>query len=172
MKKCLKCGQVYTESEINFCLNDGELLAYLPDGGRGTAVNQSPTGYADDSPPTLMMDPTRVTSAGQPPATWGNSIPQNVPNQVFGNSNFNKSRDQTLPTISLSLAIASFVLICCYGGIWLGVPAAVIGFLGMRNADTNPNRYSGRGLAIAGLVLGIVTFLASLVFAFISILAD
>jgi NO-binding membrane sensor protein with MHYT domain len=55
-------------------------------------------------------------------------------------------------------------MVCCAGGIWLGLPAAVLGYLGMRNVDNHPDRYSGRGLAIAGLVLGIVTFLASVVF--------
>ena len=60
---------------------------------------------------------------------------------------------------------------CCYGGIWLGVPAAVLGFLGMKNADRDPGRYEGRGLAIAGMVLGGVSLLASVAFAFIAILS-
>jgi hypothetical protein len=55
-------------------------------------------------------------------------------------------------------------MVCCAGGIWLGVPAAVLGFLGLRNAENNPMRYSGRGMAIGGIVLGIITFLASVLF--------
>jgi hypothetical protein len=53
-------------------------------------------------------------------------------------------------------------MICCYGGLWLGLPAAIVGYIGMRNADSDPTRYGGRGLAIGGMVAGIITFLAFL----------
>jgi hypothetical protein len=162
MKKCPRCGQVYTEGELNFCLNDGELLTYMPEFGE-----RAGSGFADDSPPTLVMDPSRVTNqswqAAAPPAPWQNPSPA-VQNQPTGLANRGAGRDQTLPTISLILAIISCLMVCCAGGIWLGVPAAVLGYLGMRNADADPNRYGGRGLAIAGLVIGIVTFLASVIF--------
>jgi hypothetical protein len=52
--------------------------------------------------------------------------------------------------------------VCCYGGLWLGIPAAIVGFLGMRNSDRDPSRFGGRGLAIAGLILGIITFVMSM----------
>jgi len=76
-----------------------------------------------------------------------------------------------LPYIALSLGLASAVLVCCYGGIWLGLPAVVTGFIGMRNADSDPGQYSGRGLAVAGMVLGIITFLASFIFLIFGLLA-
>ncbi len=62
------------------------------------------------------------------------------------------------------MGVISCFLVCCAGGIWLGLPAAIVGFLAMRNAEREPSRYGGRGLAIAGMVLGIVTFLASVFF--------
>ena len=62
-------------------------------------------------------------------------------------------------------------MICCYGGIWLGLPAAVVGFLGMRNADNDNSRYSGRGMAIGGMVLGIISFLTSIIFVLFAIIA-
>ena len=34
----------------------------------------------------------------------------------------------------------------------------------MKNVDTDPMKYGGRGMAIAGMVIGIVTFLASVFF--------
>jgi hypothetical protein len=64
----------------------------------------------------------------------------------------------------LILGVISMFMVCCAGGIWLGLPAAVVGFIAMKNADNDPTRYGGRGLAIGGLVLGIVTFLASVFF--------
>ena len=148
MKQCPRCNQTYTDDDLNFCLNDGELLAAF-----------------NDAPPTVFMDPPRVTGqaswqSAPPPASWQGS--QNVQNTPFGVPAFAQSRDQTLPTIALVLGILSVLMICCYGGIWLGLPAAVVGFLGMRNADSDPTRYTGRGMAIGGMVLGIVSFLAFL----------
>lgn len=164
MKKCPRCGQVYTEDELNFCLNDGELLGLLtgaqagPSGGRG---------YADDSPPTLVMDSSRVTNQSwqnaSPPVPWQSQSPA-AQNQAFGLASSQQSQNQTLPTVSLVLGIISCFTVCCAGGVIFGIPAAICGYLGMRNADSEPNRYTGRGLAVAGMVIGIVTFLLSIVF--------
>lgn len=84
---------------------------------------------------------------------------------------YDQTRNQTLPYIALSLGLASVVMVCCQGGIWLGLPAVVIGVLGMRNAEKDPNQYTGRGMAVAGMVLGIVTFLASLIFLIFGLVA-
>lgn len=152
MKICPKCNQSYTDENLNFCLNDGEML------------NQH-----DDAPPTIMMDAPRVTNQtswqqaqyqqpSQPVAQWQTQQP-NVQNQAFGLTQAPTSQDQTLPTISLVLGISSLVFICCYGGIWLGLPALAVGFFGMKNADSDPARYGGRGLAIAGMITGGLAFL-------------
>ncbi len=162
MKKCLKCGQSYIDETLNFCLNDGELLV------QATGYAPPPTQYVDDSPPTLMINQPRVTNpidwAGSTPAVWQNQTPAPAADQQFAFANYGASRDQTLPTISLVLGIISCFLVCCAGGIWLGLPAAIVGFIAMRNAENNPTRYGGRGMAIGGMVLGIITFLASLFF--------
>jgi hypothetical protein len=159
MKRCPRCYQTYNDDELNFCLNDGELLASV----------------VDDAPPTVFMDPPRVTDQtnwqpAPPPARWGN--PQNVPQPVFGSPTMAGSRDQTLPTIALVLGLLSVLMICCYGGMWLGLPAAIVGYIGMRNADSDPTRYGGRGMAIAGLILGIVSFLAFLGWIFVLLMGS
>ncbi len=167
MKRCPTCGRSYTDANINFCLDDGELLM-------DSASSSGNSPFADDSPSTVVLDPSRQTN----PSTWQpNSSPPQwqtpsaiQPREQFGIAANLGQRDQTLPTIALVLAICSCFLVCCSGGIWLGLPAAVVGFLGMRNADSNPTRYSGRGLAVAGMVIGIVTFLASIVFLFFGII--
>ena len=166
MKQCPRCKQTYSDENLNFCLEDGELLTAL-------AFEPPPSRYAEDPPPTVLLNEARVTN----PANWPQSPlarptayrdPQHHP---FTSPAFVQSRDKTIPTISLILGIASILLICCYGGIWLGVPAAILGFIGMRNADSDPGRYDGRGMAIGGMVLGGVSLLASLAFAFIAILS-
>ena len=165
MKKCVRCGQTYSDDTLNFCLNDGELLVGFRGDEPKSLFPDEPTRPADDSPPTLVIDRARVTNqtswqqpTAPPPAAWrapGQPAPAYFP------GGYAVSRDQTLPTISLILGIAACFLVCCTGGIWLGLPAAVLGYLGMKNADSDPNKYAGRGMAIAGMVLGIVTFLAS-----------
>lgn len=165
MKFCPRCNQKYTDENLNFCLNDGEYL----------------TSDAGDAPPTLILDAPRVTNptnwnqyeaprAGDPLATWQNQ--PNIQNQPFGAAAFNQTRDQTLPTISLVLGILGVLLICCYGGVPLGLAALVTGYLGLKNADSNPMQYGGRGLAIGGLVLGIVSLLSSIVFIIFAGLAN
>lgn len=163
MKRCPKCGQTYVEQDLNFCLNDGELLMQSQDSGFGGGS----LPFGDDAPATIMMNDPRTTN----PTGWqaGSSVPVQSQRTTpvyqppfFGMAHLSGSMDQTLPTVSLVLAIFSLIFVCCYGGLWLGVPAAIVGFLGMRNADRDPSRFGGRGLAIAGLILGIITFVMSM----------
>ena len=161
MKKCLKCGQTYSDDSLNFCLNDGELLVST------AGYDPPPTRFSDDPPPTLVMDQPRVTN----PIDWGQSTPAQwqgqqspVPNPAgYGLASY-ATPNQTLSTISLIFGIIACLTVCCAGGVWAGLPAAITGFIAMKNADSDPIRYGGRGLAIGGLVLGIVTFLASIFF--------
>ena len=164
MKNCLKCGESYSDMSLNFCLNDGELLVQ-------ETYRPPPTQFADDSPPTLVINQPRLTTpidfshSSQIP--WQSTVPQAVDGRLnlggYAGSR-DHTPDQTLPIISLVLGVISCFLVCCAGGILFGLPAAFVGFLAMRNAERDPTRYSGRGLAIAGMVLGIVTFFASLFF--------
>ncbi len=168
MKTCPRCGKKYTEPGINFCLEDGELLSHLQE-------SRDPSLFADDQPPTVIMDSTRATRETNWP-TMDPIMPYSSPVVQFpqhsGLSTISQSKDQTLPIVSMALGIASLVFVCCYGGIWLGAPAAVVGFLAMRNADRDPDRYGGRGLAIAGLVIGIITFVISILFIFLGLVAQ
>ena len=168
MKQCLRCRKTYDDDQLNFCLDDGEPLTLVP---------IAPTRFADDAPPTVVLDQSRVTNPAawpisSPPAPVSQWQPQNINNNQFGSPLFAQPRDQTVPTIALILGILSVPLICCYGGIWLGLPAAAMGFIGMRNADSDSSRFGGRGMAIGGMVLGVISFLASLVFAFFAIIAS
>lgn len=170
MKVCPKCNQTYTDDGLNFCLADGELLM--------DPSTESPTQiFNAPSPPTIFMDSPRRTNPNhsawetapppQPMAPWQNQ----AMNQPFGAPNFSASRDQTLPVIALIAGVLSIVLVCCYGGIWLGIPAAIIGYLGMTKADSEPDRFTGRGMAVAGLALGSISFLLSMIFVIMQLFA-
>lgn len=166
MKKCNLCGRTYTDQSLNFCLDDG-----------GTLVNVS-----DDAPQTIFMDQSRVTSEN----SWTNNSPFNPPvsqpisqwqpNQpvspfMSANSQF-EGQDKTLPTISIVLGALSMFFFCCYGGFYLGLPAIIIGFLGLSNTKNNPSQYGGRTLAIVGMVLGGVSLLGIIIMLILGIMGN
>lgn len=171
MKRCPKCGQQYGDPDLNFCLNDGELLMQLADTSFGSTFGrEQPSAFADDAPPTVMMNDPRATN----PTGWGGSsspVPWQTQSPVYqppqpGLLHYTRRLDLTLPTVSLVLGISSIIFVCCYGGLWLGLPAAVVGYMGLRNADADPTKYGGRGLAIGGMVIGIITFILSMILIF------
>ncbi len=177
MKHCPQCGQRYSDANINFCLEDGELLMDLSDGPPTMIGGEPPRSqYADDQPPTVLMNPTRVTNSnwnepGGPPAPWQTNQTMQ-PTGYTPPMIYNSSPDQTLPIVSLALSLGALIFVCCFGGFWLGIPAAVVGYIGMSNADKDPTKYGGRGMAIAGMVIGIVAFFISLIHIFASVLAN
>jgi hypothetical protein len=147
MKTCPACKQTYTDNELYFCLNDGEMLV----------------AKTADTQPTIFMDAPRTTNQN-----W-QGTPQNTNfqnRQVTPNQQFNSpvqiiGQNQTLPTISLILGIIGLLSSCCWGGFPLGLIAVILGYLGIRNVNSNPQQYGGNNLAIGGIICGIVGFLIS-----------
>lgn len=70
-------------------------------------------------------------------------------------------QNQTLPIISLILGIVS---LCCYISPLTGLAAVITGFLGMKNANSDPANYGGKTLAIIGMILGGLLFLVGIVY--------
>lgn len=173
MKICPVCQQTYEDDYLNFCLNDG------------TTLNQA---VKDDAPPTIYMDRARTTnemnwrdtntppvsapmSAWQNPSMQNPSIQQPNQNQLYSPT-FLRGQDQTLPIVSLVLGILGLVFICCYGGFPFGIAALITGYLGFTNANNNPTQYGGRGMALAGLILGGVSLLTALFFIMLAIIGN
>lgn len=164
MKVCPICDKTYNDDNLNFCLDDGSTLTEL---------------NSDEPPPTVMMDTTRKTNPNYPPPVQDYQQPafndcdqpqfgapnQQMAHQPFGVPQHDRpfvSQDKTLPTISLGLGVAGFCLVCCYLGIPLGAAAVVVGSIGMKRVDTDPQQYDGKGLAIAGMIMGGVALLINL----------
>ena len=156
MKICPVCNQTYADDNLNYCLTDGGTL----------------TSYNDDAPPTIMLNRARTTQQNwenyQPPSPWESQPLQTnqsyqpvQQNQPFYPA-VTQGQNQTLPTIALALGVISIMFACCYGGIPFGAAALVLGFLGLRNSNENPMLFSGRGLAIGGIVTGLIGLLISL----------
>lgn len=156
MKKCPTCNQTYTDDNLSFCLSDGSILQQLL---------QQPD--RNDPPPTVIMDYPRATNEYNTPnqqytpppyapmGTWQGGNPPMMQQAYV-------SQDQTLPTISLILGILGLSSICCSFGLIFSIAGIVTGFIGMRNADSDPARYGGKGLAIGGMVTGGISLLITI----------
>lgn len=149
MKQCPRCLQNYDDDQLNFCLNDGEMLM---------VVARHPTHQRDEPPPTFILDQSRVTN----PVGWANS-PPNAPMEQwqspnarmppFGNYLMPVSPNQTLAGVSLGLGVSSLVIgWCCSSGMLLAPGALITGFLALSQIKKDPVKYGGRGFAIGGIV--------------------
>ncbi len=165
MKVCPKCSHQYDDDNLNFCLSDGELLMKM-------------SAEDADATPTVYMDAPRVTNQNwEPPNPLATDPQQNqqiyqqpysAPQQFSAGA----SKDKTLATVALVTGILSLLLMCCYLGIPLGAGALITGYLGMTKANSDPNAYGGRELAIVGMVLGGISFVLSAIFIFFGILGS
>jgi hypothetical protein len=152
MKQCPRCKQTYSDDQLNFCLEDGELLSGF--------VQEQPNRYVDDSPPTVMLEEARRTN----PSNWPSSPPSAPPAQwqqplgspaQFGAFPIARSPSQTLAVVSLCLGAASLTIgWCCYSGLLLSPAALITGFIALSQIKKDPARYAGRGLAIGGMATG------------------
>lgn len=163
-KRCPKCGQSFADPNLNFCLNDGELLMYAEDRENRPqfADEPPPTKFAgDDSPPTLMMNSPRETdpigwagTSSSPAPYQGQQIitpPGHHPVQYAKYS----SPNQVMGILSIILGGCSITIgWCCSSGLLLGPAAIIIGIIGLVQNKNNPEMYGGRGLAIGGIVMG------------------
>jgi hypothetical protein len=94
-----------------------------------------------------------------PEAGWQNQpIGQNTP---FQPPPAGGGLNQTLPIVSLVFGVVS---ICCYISPLTGLVALITGFMGMKNVNNDPNSYGGKGLAIAGMIVGGVFFVLGLLY--------
>lgn len=51
---------------------------------------------------------------------------------------------------------------CVFGGIPLGTLAIILGVMGMNNEKRDSTRYGGKGMAIAGIITGVIGFFISI----------
>lgn len=159
MKRCPRCGQTYTDSAINFCLNDGELLSYLADDGPQTLLQNAPSSVLEDSPPTEFLKSPSVTKDTNWPL-HSSPMQYQSPQQPFVQYPMSVSPNQTLAIVSLGLGVGSMTIgWCCSMGLLLSPAAMITGFIALSQIKKNPQTNGGRGFAIAGIVVGSV-FLA------------
>lgn len=151
MKVCPNCQQQYPDDDLNFCLNDGGIL----------------TRETDDAPPTVLLNQARTTNQNwgytEPMSAWQNQ-PLQQQNPAYLAPPKLRGSDQTLPILSLIFGVLSILFICLFGGMYFGISSMILGYMGFYNANNNPDIYSGKELAIAGMVLGGISFVINFLF--------
>lgn len=120
----------------------------------------APTPFGQANNP--LNQPVKQNDWTPPPAPEANWQNQNIgQNTPFQPPVAQGSVNQTLPIISLVLGIIS---LCCYVSPLTGLAALITGYLGMKNANNDPANYGGKGLAIAGMVMGGLFFLIGVIY--------
>ncbi len=149
MKRCPTCNQVFEDEWLTFCTIDGTPLI---DSG---ALHQLPTVVVPPSvetredtgqqpsaaitPVDYQSPPRRVPSPWQPPPP---------PRKVAGPS-------QSLAVWSMVLGLVSITVgWCCSFGLLTAPVAVVLGIYALSQIKSDPNRYTGKPLAITGIVSG------------------
>ncbi|HLM02047.1 MAG TPA: DUF4190 domain-containing protein [Pyrinomonadaceae bacterium] len=145
--------QAYKEPESPFGGSSGQ-----------TPFDQSPFAPPPPAPSAAQMG-SDLFASQQPQAEW-NPPPapmQNWQNQQLGeNTPFQPpgagGQNQTLAIVSLVTGILS--LICC-GSYLFSIVAVVTGFMAKGKAESDSSNFGGRGMAIAGLIMGVFGLIAS-----------
>ena len=139
-------------------------------GERSESASQSPFGQSPPSfgQPEPFNPPMQQTEWTPPPAPVSEWQNQNLgAGQPFQPSGASAGQNQTLAIVSL---VSGILGLCC--GV-LGIVAIVTGYMAKNNADANPAEYGGRGLALAGMILGgisIVLLIIGLLINFLGLL--
>lgn len=109
----------------------------------------------EDEIRSTFGEPTRAdwTPPTAPVASWqsqeiGSTTPFSSPPVGVGN------KDQTMAIVSLVLGIIG--LTACCGVIIPSLAAMITGYMARNKAKNNPNQFGGEGLAMAGLITGII----------------
>jgi rRNA maturation protein Nop10 len=195
MKRCPSCERTYTEDALSFCPNDGTpLVTDTPSSFDPQATIMAtppkvsgpfdqPSGPTDwpSQPPPAAND----WSTPQPPAqqsNWGDTPGSYTPgsytpgSQMTGGTGWQAPPPPPFPGAAQkqqSLAVASLICgilsPCCFG-LLTGIPAVILGFMAINREKSNPELYGGRGMAIAGIILGGVGFLFTILYIILNII--
>ena len=156
MKRCPRCNQEFTEDWLTFCTSDGTPL-----------TEASPTG---DPPATMTMPRPLVTATQEerptmrmpPEGVYGGALGRPQQPQPFSPAwqpppppAYVSAPQQSLAVLSLVLGIFSITIgWCCYLGVVTSPVAMVVGIVSLVQINNNPTQYTGKPLAIGGIVTG------------------
>lgn len=159
MKRCPKCNQTFEEGWLSFCTADG------------TTLIEDSAASSSEPPPTIMSPAPPPVSYPNQQASW------NAPSGGFGAGQFPTpqpsqpvwqpppppayvaGKQQGLAVASLITGIFTVTVgWCCYLGVITGPVAIGMGIYSLVQIKNNPDKFTGKPLAIIGIVTGAVYF--------------
>jgi hypothetical protein len=124
---------------------------------------QPPSPFGNAESFNQPMQQTEWTPPPAPVSEWQN---QNLGANTAFQPPAAGGQDQTLAIVSLVCGVLS--ILCC--GLLTGIPAIITGYMAKNNVDSNPTQYSGRGMALAGMILGGISVVLSIVIIILQVL--
>lgn len=171
MKRCPTCNRTYEDDALSFCPSDGSSLvkdepaapaSFDPQAtilATPPANTYTPPSFADQPPANDWGAQQQQQQGGYPASQplaaqgWGGGIPQQQQMPPPPMYPVAATKQQGFAIGSLVCGITSIV--CCLG-LLTGIPAIVLGYIAMNKEKTDPARFGGKGMAMAGLILGIL----------------
>ncbi|MDQ6653379.1 MAG: DUF4190 domain-containing protein [Acidobacteriota bacterium] len=155
MKRCPTCNQEFTDEWLTFCTQDGTSLVEV----QTSPYEPPPTIAYPAMPPSVSPseEPTLdLPGAYKPPqAQIGAQQPLQVGWRPPPPPAYSTAPQQSLAIASLVLGVVTMTVgWCCYFGVLTGPIAVALGIYALVQIKNDPTRYSGKGLAIGGIVSG------------------
>ncbi len=149
MKRCPTCNQTFSDEWLTFCTVDGTALietGTLPPALPTVVVPQ--TSEAQENPVEQARPAFSAPDSRSPLQNIPSWQPPPPPAMMVGPS-------QGLAVSSMVLGLVSITLgWCCSFGLLTAPVAIVLGIVALSQIKNQPNRYTGKPLAIAGIVSG------------------
>ena len=163
MKRCPTCNQTYDEDWLSFCTNDGTTLI-------------------EDSAATSELAKTIMSPAAPPvsnpsePANWNSPSGWNPPSGIGAGQfptpqppqpvwqpppppSYVAGPQQSFAVASLITGIFTITIgLCCYLGVISGPVAIGLGIYSLNQIKNEPDKFTGKPFAIAGIVMGALYF--------------
>lgn len=154
MKRCPTCNQQFSDEWLTFCTHDGTSLVEV----KGSAGEPPPTFAYPPIPPTVSRseEPTLdLPDAYVPPPVPIDARQTSLPGWQPPPPPGYPAPQQSLAAASLVLGLVSITIgWCCSFGLVTAPIALGLGIFSLVQIKNNPTRYSGKGMAIGGIVTG------------------
>ena len=172
MKRCPTCNQTFGEEWLSFCTIDGTALV---------ESGPLPSSHSSEPPPTIRASGIPTNPTGQPtfnlpgsyqaPPVPGSYTPP-VPSgwQPPPPPGYKSAPQQGLAVAALILGIFTVTFGWCYVGVLTGPIAIILGIISLVQIKNNPERNTGKPMAIAGIVTGSVYFVIIAIFVIFAVL--
>jgi len=161
MKYCPQCKRQFNEAWLSFCSDDGTPLV------QELTPAQDPNWEPRIREPQVQTPDERETQwlPREPPVAGGWIAPDERPPMSPGAWSpppppmaypRTAPPSQALATASMIVGLAGILLSWCFGPV-PAIVALVLGLVALSQIKKSPDKFSGKGMAITGIVVGAIT---------------